>query len=478
MHIPDGFLDAKTVVATATLAAIGVGIAVRRAQTHLPPRRVPLLGLTAAFVFAAQMVNFPVAGGTSGHSGRRRPRRGAGGTERSGGRHLDRADRPVSHLRRRRRRWPLGANVFNMGIVGGGGRVGHLPRGVSCAGTGSRPCSPRSPSPRGAGGPSRHHLAAGELSLSGVVPWSVALPAMAGMHMLIGVGEAAHHDPGHPRPSCERVRNCSPRETGRCRCAGSAKSWPSELLIALGIAMFVSPLASAWPDGLGRWPQSLGFAERSVKHRSFHRRYRTTTMPGIVSSTWATALAGGVGNGRRLLPRLALARVLVGRRPGRGRRPAGTLGHCHAPRLHGSPQLGSTARSIACRPALKLAVALALVTSSCCSPAAVLARSLGGIAAVPVAVAGLESHPAALPPVAAACPGTAGAGGGGPGHPAAAGWTHLPDHARQEHALPAHHDPALEHHGLLGPAPRCCSARECRACSSAPWPSCTGTCSC
>jgi cobalt/nickel transport system permease protein len=67
MHIPDGFLDAKTVVATAVLASIGVGTAVRRAQAHLPPRRVPLLGLTAAFVFAAQMVDVPVAGGTSGH---------------------------------------------------------------------------------------------------------------------------------------------------------------------------------------------------------------------------------------------------------------------------------------------------------------------------------------------------------------------------------------------------------------------------
>ena len=67
MHIPDGFLDAKTLAVTTGLAAIGVTAAVRQARTQLPPRKVPLLGVTAAFVFAAQMVNFPIAGGTSGH---------------------------------------------------------------------------------------------------------------------------------------------------------------------------------------------------------------------------------------------------------------------------------------------------------------------------------------------------------------------------------------------------------------------------
>ena len=67
MHIPDGFLDPKTAVTTGVLAAAGLGVALRQARLHLPARRVPLLGLSAAFVFAAQMLNFPVAGGTSGH---------------------------------------------------------------------------------------------------------------------------------------------------------------------------------------------------------------------------------------------------------------------------------------------------------------------------------------------------------------------------------------------------------------------------
>src|SRR6185369_14245592 len=67
MHIPDGFLDTRTAATTAAISVCGLGFALRRVRLTLPPRRVPLLGLAAAFVFAAQMINFPVAGGTSGH---------------------------------------------------------------------------------------------------------------------------------------------------------------------------------------------------------------------------------------------------------------------------------------------------------------------------------------------------------------------------------------------------------------------------
>ncbi|MRR10692.1 cobalamin biosynthesis protein CbiM, partial [bacterium] len=67
MHLPDGFLDAKTAALATGAAAVGVGLALRRARTSLEPRQTPLLGLASAFIFAAQMLNFPVAGGTSGH---------------------------------------------------------------------------------------------------------------------------------------------------------------------------------------------------------------------------------------------------------------------------------------------------------------------------------------------------------------------------------------------------------------------------
>ena len=67
MHIPDGFLSNEVALACAVPAAAAVAYGLRRAERELDDRRAPLLGVTAAFVFAAQMLNFPVAGGTSGH---------------------------------------------------------------------------------------------------------------------------------------------------------------------------------------------------------------------------------------------------------------------------------------------------------------------------------------------------------------------------------------------------------------------------
>jgi cobalt/nickel transport system permease protein len=67
MHIPDGFVDPGT-SAAAGVAAIGaIGVCVKRASTAIDDREVPLAGLAAAFVFSVQMLNFPVASGTSGH---------------------------------------------------------------------------------------------------------------------------------------------------------------------------------------------------------------------------------------------------------------------------------------------------------------------------------------------------------------------------------------------------------------------------
>jgi cobalt/nickel transport system permease protein len=67
VHVPDGFLDAPTSVATGVVAAAAVGVALRGARRELDDRTAPLAGLVATFVFATQMINFPVASGTSGH---------------------------------------------------------------------------------------------------------------------------------------------------------------------------------------------------------------------------------------------------------------------------------------------------------------------------------------------------------------------------------------------------------------------------
>jgi cobalt/nickel transport system permease protein len=67
MHIPDGFINAGTSLGAGAVAAGGLGISLRRTADVLEERLAPLAGLVAAFVFAVQMLNFPVAAGTSGH---------------------------------------------------------------------------------------------------------------------------------------------------------------------------------------------------------------------------------------------------------------------------------------------------------------------------------------------------------------------------------------------------------------------------
>ena len=67
MHIPDGFIDAPTSVAAVAVAAGGLAVCLRRSADVLEDKQAPLAGLVAAFIFAVQMLNFPVAGGTSGH---------------------------------------------------------------------------------------------------------------------------------------------------------------------------------------------------------------------------------------------------------------------------------------------------------------------------------------------------------------------------------------------------------------------------
>ncbi|MEU2423930.1 energy-coupling factor ABC transporter permease [Streptomyces sp. NPDC007851] len=67
MHVPDGFIDAPTSAVTGLVAAGALAVGLRGARRELDERTAPLAGLVAAFIFAVQMLNFPVAAGTSGH---------------------------------------------------------------------------------------------------------------------------------------------------------------------------------------------------------------------------------------------------------------------------------------------------------------------------------------------------------------------------------------------------------------------------
>ena len=188
MHIPDGFLNIATVATTYAVSAGGVGFGLRQARKKMAEKHVPLMGIMAAFIFAAQMLNFPIVGGTSGH--------------------LIGAALAAILLGP----WAavlimacvliaqclifqdggllaLGANVFNMGLIAsfagyylyrlttrltGDDRRGKL-FGSFIAAWGSVFLA--------------SIACAIELWVSGISPIKMALPAMAGWHALIGIGE-------------------------------------------------------------------------------------------------------------------------------------------------------------------------------------------------------------------------------------------------------------------------------------------------
>lgn len=189
MHVPDGFVSGPINAATFLVSGAVDVLATRDARRRLQDRQVPLVGVTAAFVFAAQMLNFPVAGGTSGHF------LGALFAAVMLGpltsclilslvltvQCLAFGDGGIT---------ALGTNIFNMGVVGGLG-------GYAIFATLRRAL----PSTR-AGFTAAVAIAAWasvvlgavacafELGLSGTSPLRIALPAMAGVHVLIGIGEA------------------------------------------------------------------------------------------------------------------------------------------------------------------------------------------------------------------------------------------------------------------------------------------------
>jgi cobalt/nickel transport system permease protein len=151
--------------------------------------------------------------------------------------------------------------------------------------------------------------AAAELALSGVVAWRVVLPAMAGVHMLIGLGEAvitalvlvavARARPdlvGDPAPVPPRRRN-----------------WlvPVGLAVTLALAALAAPLASELPDGLEWVAARLGFLERAAPSPLVPAPLPDYAVPGIAPATLATLLAGLAGTVVVFGLALGLARLLV-----------------------------------------------------------------------------------------------------------------------------------------------------------------------
>jgi cobalt/nickel transport system permease protein len=189
MHIPDGFLTNAINLTAAGISGLTMALALKKAKKELSEKEIPLVGVTAAFIFAAQMINFPVAGGTSGHF------LGAALASILLGpwlsfiimslvlvlQCLGFADGGLT---------ALGSNIVNMGLIGG---MGSYPvfrffqflfpknrRGFLLASALSAWFSVVLAS----------LACALELGLSGTSPFALVIPSMMGFHALIGIGEA------------------------------------------------------------------------------------------------------------------------------------------------------------------------------------------------------------------------------------------------------------------------------------------------
>ena len=309
MHIPDGFIDGKTVAATAALSAIGVGLALNRVRRTLPARKVPMLGLAAAFLFAAQMLNFPVVAGTSGHL--------MGGVLVASLLGPSAAVVVVTtvlivqcFLFQDGGVLALGANVFNMGILGAGGGC-VIYRCVSAL----------APGPRGrvaavafAAWLSTVLAAAAcaaQIAWSGKVDWKSAFTAMAGVHVLIGIGEgliSALVFAAVQRTRPELIQDGANGEHG--------SRWGEfaffGLLGTIGLAVFIRRWRVHGRTGSSPWPRSSG--SRMAASPAWPALAPDYAFPGIHSAALATAAAGALGCLIVFALALLLARFLVPRK--------------------------------------------------------------------------------------------------------------------------------------------------------------------
>ena len=342
----------------AVAAIVAVAFGLRVADRELDDARVPLLGVLAAFVFAAQMLNFPVAGGTSGHF--------LGATLAAillgpwvaclvmavviATQALAFADGGVT---------ALGANVVNMGVLGA------LLAGFAVAGVLRVLGSSRAVLLGAAAVVSWVAVMAGaaatsvELAVSGTVPLGTALPAMLGVHAADRRrrggdhgrrGERGAREPARPdrRGALRAARRCAVRPAGRGRSHVMSRLSVRAftvlaVLLALALATAVSPFASSSPDGLERVAEDKAFLDQGRLHAvQEDAPVPDYAFPGVTDARVATGLAGLVGRARR---------VRAGLRP-RGRRAAtaragvvsGVGGHGHAlagagrrPRQPGAP---------------------------------------------------------------------------------------------------------------------------------------------
>jgi cobalt/nickel transport system permease protein len=287
LHIPDGFLSLTVSLVCWLLAVIGVGVALRRSQAAMGERQVPLMGVLAAFVFAAQMLNFTVAGGTSGHL--------IGGALTAillgpwaGILTMTTVVSVQALLFQDGGLLVMGANILDMGILAT--LVGYgVYRGVTSLARGRR---------WGlfVGGFAGAWLSvvtaaaacAIELAFSGTFALRLTLPAMVGVHMLIGVGEGLITAGALAFVAATRRDLLEPAGA-----PASSVRWAAVGLVLALTLTLLAPLASPHPDGLEQVAEDLGFI--GAAREAPYEIIPDYVLPGLSNEAVATIAAGIVG---------------------------------------------------------------------------------------------------------------------------------------------------------------------------------------
>lgn len=285
MHIPDGFLSLAVSIVCWVVAAITLSIAISRSNKSLGERQIPLMGIMAAFIFAAQMINFPVAGGTSGHL--------LGGALAAitlgpwAGMLVMTAVIVVQGLLfQDGGLLVMGANILNMGLVTVA--VGY---GLYRAAAGGN----RTLRLTVAGIAAWLSVMAGalftslQLWLSGTSQLQLVIPAMLAVHALIGLGEALITVAAltlifQTRPDLLSEHSAS---------AQGSRGWIVAGGVISLVVVLLSPFASADPDGLERVAGDLGFLHRGVSVS--YQIIPDYTVPFLGQSSFSTVLAGIIG---------------------------------------------------------------------------------------------------------------------------------------------------------------------------------------
>jgi cobalt/nickel transport system permease protein len=291
LHIPDGFLAPQVALGLWVATAVVIGIALRRIGQRGPAAasQTILMGLSGAFIFAAQMFNFPVAAGTSGHL--------LGGVLAgfllgpwAGSVVMATVIGIQALLFQDGGLLALGANIFNMGVIGTlGGTL--VARGIAAMLGNARRATLIGV---GVAAWLSVMVAAGfttlQLGLSGTTDISIGLPAMLGTHALIGLGEAlisvsaiSFIAVSAPEIFAKSVP-AAPTSPRRRVAAG--------LLIAGTTVGLASLFASTSPDGLEKVATDLGFINTS--QAAPFELFASYSVPGF-SGAAGTALAGVIG---------------------------------------------------------------------------------------------------------------------------------------------------------------------------------------